>query len=180
MEVIEAIKTRRSIRHYKPDAIPEEKLNAVLEAARWAPSWANTQCWSFVVIKDKETKAKLAETLTPSNPSRSAIEEAPIVIVICAELDKSGFYRGKVVTDKSNWYMYDVALAAQNLALAAHSFGLGTVHVGAFDAQKVARILEVPQGVVVVIMTPLGYPSRQGRTPPRKELSELVSYETFG
>jgi len=103
-----------------------------------------------------------------------------MVIVVCAELDKSGFYRGKVVTDKSNWYMYDVALAAQNLVLAAHSLGLGTVHVGAFDAQKVARILEVPQGAVVVIMTPLGYPSRQGRTSPWKELSELVSYETFG
>jgi len=181
MEVIEAIRTRRSIRHYKPDAIPEEKLNAVLEAARWAPSWENTQCWRFIVIQDREMKARAAETLVSWNPSRSAIKEAPVVIVVCAELGKSGFHEGKPFTDKGDWwYMFDVALAMQNLTLAAHSLGLGTVHIGGFDPQEVARILKVPQGVVVVEMTPLGYPSREGRTPPRRELSELVFHETFG
>lgn len=180
MEVIEAIKTRRSIRHYKPDPVPEEDIDAVLEAARWAPSWANNQCWRFVVVKDKETKARLAETLTSWNPARSAIKEAPVVIVACAELGKSGFKDGRPVTDKGDWYMFDVGIAMQNLALAAHSLGLGTVHVGAVDAQKAASVLNVPQGVVVVEMTPLGYPSREGKAPPRKELSELVFHEIYG
>lgn len=76
--------------------------------------------------------------------------------------------------------MFDVALAVQNLTLAAHSLGLGTVHVGALDARKVAQILNVPQGVVVVEVLPLGYSAREGRTPRRKELSELVFRENYG
>ena len=180
MEVSEAIKTRRSIRHYKPDCVPEEKINAVLEAARWAPSWKNTQCRRFVTVQDEEKKAKLAETLTSWNPARSAIKEAPVVIVACAELGQSGFIDGKSITDKGSWwYMFDVALATQNLALAAHSLGLGTVHVGAFDAQKVAQILHVPQGVAVVVMTPLGYPEKEAKASSRKELSELVFRESY-
>ena len=179
MEVFEAIKTRRAIRHYKPDAIPEDKLNAVLEAARWAPSWANTQCWRYVIVKDKKTKAELAETIRPGNPSYSAIKGAPVVIVACAELGKSGFFDGKAVTDKGDWYMFDVALAMQNLALAAHAIGLGTGHVGAFDSSKVARILDIPQGVAVIEMTPLGYPAEEAALPSRKELTELVFYESY-
>jgi len=182
VEVFEAIKTRRSIRSYTSEAIPQEEISVVLEAARWAPSWANTQCWRFIVIRNNDTKAKLAETLTFWNPARarSTIEQAPIVIVACAELGKSGFYQGEPVTDKGDWYMFDVALAMQNLTLAAHSLGLGTVHVGAFDAKKVAQILNVPEGVAVVEMTPLGHPAKEGKTPPRKELSELVFRESYG
>jgi Nitroreductase len=180
MEVLEAIKTRRSIRHYKSEPVAEEEISNVLEAARWAPSWANTQCCRFVVVQAEEKKAKLAETLASWNPARSAIRQAPIVIVACAELGKSGFKEGKPSTDKGDWYMSDVAIAMQNLALAAHALGLGTVHVGAFDAQEAARILNVPQGVVVVEMTPLGYSEREGKAPPRKELSELVFHESYG
>ena len=182
MEVFEAIKTRRSIRHYKSEAIAEEKLSAVLEAARWAPSWGNTQCWRFIVVRDEATKSQLAETLTWWNPARSAstVTQAPVVIVACAELGKSGFKDGILSTDKGDWYMFDVALALQNLALVAHSLGLGTLHLGAFDAQEAARILKVPTGVVVIEMIPLGYPERVGRTPPRKELSEIVFYGSYG
>ncbi|MDY7019153.1 MAG: nitroreductase family protein [Chloroflexota bacterium] len=181
MEVLEAIKTRRSIRRYRPEHVDEDKINAVIEAARWAPSWGNTQCWKFIVVKGEAVKSQLAETLASWNPVRStsAIKQAPVVIVACAELGKSGFKEGVPSTNKGDWYMFDTALAMQNLVLAAHSLGLGTVHVGAFDAQEVARILEVPQGTVVVEMTPLGYPEREGKAPPRKELSEIVSYEIY-
>ncbi len=181
MEVLEAIRTRRSIRHYKPDPVPEEDINAILEAARWAPSWRNNQCWRFIIVKDKERKALLASTLPSWNRAQSAIKEAPVVIVACAELGKSGFHEGKVATNKGEWwYMFDVALAMQNLTLAAHSLGLGTVHIGAFDAQKVAQLLAVPQGVAVVEMALLGYPAEIGKTPSRKELSELVFFENYG
>jgi len=88
---------------------------------------------------------------------------------------------GQRATDKGDyWYMYDVALAMQNLTLAAHSLGLGTVHVGSFDAKRVAELLGVPAGFVVVAMTPLGYPEREGPPRPRKELSEIVFYERYG
>lgn len=180
MYLFDAIKLRRSIRHYKPDMVEEVKISTVLDAARWAPSWGNTQCCRFVVVKDQEIKAKLSETLTSWNPSRSTVKEVPIVIVACAELGESGYKDGNVSTNKGDWYMFDVALAMQNLSLAACALGLGTVHIGAFDAQEVARILNVPEGVAVVEMMPLGYPAREGKAPPRKELSDMVFYEHYG
>ena len=180
MDVLEAIKTRRSIRHYETTLMPEDDLNTILEAARWAPSWANTQCWRFVVVRGPETKAKLAETLSPNNRASSAIIEAPIVIVACAELKKSGFYHGEPCTDKGDWFMFDVALAMQNMTLAARALGLGTVHVGYFDSKKVAEMLDLPEGVAVVEMTPLGYPAAESKVPPRRELAEIVFHEKYG
>jgi len=180
MEVLEAIKTRRSIRKYKLDPVDDRLLQKVLDAARWAPSWANTQCWRFVVVKDMNTKSKLADTLTATNSAMDAIRNAPIVIVACAELGKSGCHGGPWETDKGDWFMFDVALAMQNLVLAAHSLGLATVHVGLFDAQKAAAILEVPAGFCVVEMTPLGYPDQVRDPRPRKELPEIVFYEKWG
>lgn len=180
MDVLEAIKTRRSIRKYKSDPVDEEKLRTVLEAARWAPSWANTQCWGFIVIKNPETKRKLAETLLiERNPATEAVKTAPVLIVACARLGLSGFYRGAPLTDKGDFFMFDVALALQNLTLAAHELGLGTVHVGAFDAKKVAEILAVPTGVCVVELMPLGHPLEVPKAPLRKELKDFVHFEKY-
>jgi nitroreductase len=190
MEVLEAIKSRRSIRHYKADPVDDELLGKVLEAAQWAPSWSNTQCWRFIVIRDNNIKVELANSLVKTvkrpdgavyNPAFNAITQAPVVIVVCAELGRSGISpEGKPDTDKGDWFMFDVALAMQNLVLAAHALGLGTVIVGALDAKKAADILRVPAGYGVVAMTPLGFPAREGKAPPRKELSDIVSYDWFG
>lgn len=180
MDVMQAIAERRSVRHYKPDPVKPEDLQAVLEAARLAPSWANTQCWRFIVVRDAETKAKLAATLSRNNPSSAAITEAPIVIAACAETGKAGYKRGEVMTDKGDWFMFDVGIAMQNLVLAAYSLGLGTVHVGLVDAKKAAETLALPEGVVFVEMTPLGYPNEEPSVIPRKELAEIVFYEKYG
>ena len=184
MEVLEAIKTRRSIRKYKAAPVDDKTIQLVLEAARWAPSWKNTQCWRFIVVRDSNIKAELAQALgkvsDAPNPSTDAIRNAPVVIVACAELGKSGYDKGELATDKGDyWYMFDVALAMQNLALAAHSLGLGTVHIGLFDAKKVASILEVPPGFCVVAITPLGYPDQEPKTSPRRELSQTVFHDKF-
>lgn len=180
MDVMQAIRERRSVRHYRPDPVRAEDLQAVLEAARLAPSWANTQCWRFVVVRNLETRAALAAALNPGNPATAAITEAPVVIAACAETGRSGYKRGETTTDKGDWFMFDVGIAMQNLALAAHSLGLGTVHVGLVDAGKAAGILGLPPGIVFVEMTPLGYPREQPRVIPRKDLSEIVFYEKYG
>ncbi len=181
MEVIEAIKTRRSIRKYKTTPVDDKTVAQVLEAARWAPSWTNSQCWQFIVVRDSNIKMELASTLRETNPAIEAVRNAPVVIVACAELGKAGCYHGEPATDKGDyWYMFDVALAMQNLVLAAYSLGLGTVHIGFFDAKKAASILKVPDGLCVVEMTPLGYPDQEPQARPRKELSEIVSYESYG
>lgn len=192
MEVLEAIKTRRSIRRYKTTPVDDKTIELVLEAARWAPSWANSQCWRFIVVRDSKIKGRLAGTLASAsragdgpekpNPAAEAIRTAPVAIVACAELGKSGYFHDEpvAVTDKGDWYMFDVALAMQNLTLVAHSLGLGTVHVGAFDAKKAASILKVPPGFCVVEMTPLGYPDQEPKARPRKELPEIVFYDRYG
>ena len=185
MEVLEAIKTRRSIRKYKATPVDDKTIQLVLEAARWAPSWGNTQCWRFIVVRDSNLKAQLAQALGKvsgaPNPSLDAVRNTPVVIVACVKLGKSGYDEGRLATDKGDyWYMFDVALAMQNLTLAAHSLGLGTVHVGLFDAGKVAAILEVPSGFRVVSMTPLGYPDQAPKVRPRKELFEIVFYDKYG
>jgi nitroreductase len=189
MEVLEAIKTRRSIRRQKPDPVDDETVHKILEAARWAPSWHNTQCWRFIVVRESSIKTELAKSLNKmerddtwvDNPAAKTVIQAPVVIVVCAELGRSGFHHdGTPDTDKGDWFMFDAALATQNLVLAAHALGLGTVIIGAFDAKKAAEILEVPSGYCVVAMTPLGLPEREGRVTPRKELSEIVFYDKFG
>jgi nitroreductase len=185
MDLMQAIKERRSVRKYRPDPVSDEDLNAVLEAARWAPSWTNTQCWRFVVARDPETKQKLAgalKDLAPGveNPSAGAIRSAPIVVAACAELGKSGYYKGEQATNKGDWFMFDVALAMQNLTLAAHSIGLGTVHVGLFDDSAMGEALEVPEGVAVVELTPLGYPDEAPNAPPRKDIADITFRERYG
>ena len=188
MELLEAIKGRRSIRKYTSRAVDDKTLNIILEAARQAPSWANTQCWRFIVVRDSKLKNKLADTgiaVATGKPNRAAeaMRITPVAIVACAEMRKAGYYMKEArepVTDKGDWFMYDVALAMQNLTLAAHALGLGTVHIGAFDAVKVAEILGVPEGFAVVAMTPLGYPDEEPNPRPRKELAEIVSYDKFG
>ena len=180
MELLEAIRTRRSIRRYKSTPVDDKTVDLVLEAARWAPSWKNTQCWRFIAVRDNDIKSQLANITTFNNPSTDAIRNAPVVIVACAELGKSGYSDGQQASDKGDWYMFDVALAMQNLVLAAHSLGLGTVYNGLFDAKKAATILNVPAGFCVVSLTPLGYPDQEPAPRPRKELAQIAFYDKFG
>ncbi len=179
MDLMEVIKGRRSIRKYKPDPIPEEALNAVLEAVRWAPSWSNTQCWEVIVVKDSGVKSELATVLSKGNPALSSMTEAPLVIVLCGKKGVSGFKKGEASTAKGDWLMFDTGLAMQNLCLAAHSQGLGTVIIGSFDHKKTEGLLGLPEDVEVVAMTPLGYPATEGIVRKRKEISEFVFNEKY-
>jgi nitroreductase len=179
MELMEAIKGRRSIRKYQSDPVPEEVLRTLMEAVRWAPSWANTQCWEVIVVKDPKVKSELATTLPKGNPALSSMTDAPLVLVLCGKKGVSGFYKGQASTVKGDWVMFDTGLAMQNLCLAAHTLGLGTVIVGFFDHKKAEEILGVPENVEVVAMTPLGYRAVEGSVSKRKEIAEFVFYEKY-
>ena len=180
METQEAIKSRRSIRRYQATEVDDKTINLVLEAARQAPSWDNTQCWQFIVVRDAGNRNELADMLPRTNSAAKGIREDPVVIVACAELGKAGYLKGNLSSDKGDWYMFDVALAMQNLVLAAQSLGLGTVYIGWFDEEKTASFLDIPEGYSIVAMTPLGYPNQSPKPRPRKKLTEIVSYEKFG
>ena len=193
MEVFDAIKSRRSIRQYKADPVDDKAIEAILEAGRWAPSWANTQCWRFLVVRDLKIKADVADSLMKiklpdkvlDNPGATAIKTVPVLIVICAEMGRSGCRPGAEpdgtpVTDKGDWFMFDTALAVQNMVLAAHALGLGTVIIGAFDAPQAEKALGVPDGYRVVTLFPVGVPAQEGKAPPRKELSEIAFRDKWG
>ncbi len=180
MDLMEAIKGRRSIRKYKSHPVPEEALRTLMEAVRWSPSWANTQCWEVVVVKDPKVKSELAAALSKTNPALSSMTEAPLIIVLCGKKGVSGFKKGEAATVKGDWLMFDTGLAMQTLCLTAYSLGLGTVIVGMFDHKKAESILGLSENVEVVAMAPLGYPATEGSVPKRKEISEFVFSDHYG
>lgn len=184
MEVLEAIRTRRSVRRFLDKPVEEEKIQSILEAVRMSPSWANLQCWRFVVVKDGAAREELSELsyvesfFTPrgykTNPSKKGLSEAPVVIVACVDPEQSGIIWGQ------KYYMTDLGIAAQSLMLAVHGLGLGTVFVGVFDEVKVRELLKIPENIRVVGLFPVGYPREEskGHT-PRKLLDEIVHYDTW-
>jgi nitroreductase len=182
MDILEAIKKRQTIRAYKRLPVDDKILNTILDAGRLAPSWANSQTWRFIVVKDKNIMAELLENaVAPGNRATNAFKQAPVVIAACAELNNAGFRDGKPLTDKGGyWYMFDAGVAMENMVLTATSLGLGTVFVGRMDSKKAEGILEVPSGFTCVILMVLGYPDEQPVQRPRKELSEIVFQNKFG
>ncbi len=179
-DMMDAIKGRRSIRKYEDKPVSPEDLSQVLEAVRWAPSWANCQCWEVVVVSDKTIKEKLQGTLPPKgNPAFKAMVQASIVLALCAKKGVSGFYKDVSTTKFGDWLMYDLGLATQNLCLAAHDLGLGTVIIGAFDHEKAGRAINLPEGYEVVTMIPMGYPAKIGSAPKRRSVDEFVHDNAF-
>lgn len=176
MEVFEAIKTRRSIRVYEDKPVEEDKLRKVLEAARLAPSAGNRQPWRFIVVTDPKIKEELRlakEKLRPHPPKelfRDPIRSAPIVIVGCALPSES--FPG------TDFWKIDVAIALQNLVLAAWEQGLGTCWIGVFHEEgEIKKILGIPEEARVVAMVTLGYPAEKKEpVTDRKPLDAIVRY----
>jgi nitroreductase len=170
MDVMEAIRKRKSVRKYLNKKVEEDKLFAVLEAGRLAPSASNRQEWRFIIVRDQSSKKKLAEAAN----NQSFIAEAPIVIAACAETDEH------VMTCGQACYPIDVAIALDHITLAAVELGLGTCWIGAFDEKKVKQILEIPSEIRVVALMPLGYPYDSSvANKNRLSMSEISKYEQY-
>ena len=178
MDLMEAIKGRRSVRRFSGAGVAREALEKMLDAARWAPSWANTQCWRFVVVGDAAKIAALKETMPERNPARPAFDTCSYVVAFLAEHGLSAYKRGEKVEER-DWYMFDLGCCVQNFCLAAHAMGAATVIVGLFDWRKANQILGVPEGYEVVCLVPIGTPQTHPSAPPRKPLQQLISYDTF-
>jgi nitroreductase len=169
MEVSEVIVKRVSIRDYQASAVPEDKLNRVLEAARMAPTGANKQEMKFIVVKDKEARRRLAEAAV----GQKHVAEAPVVIAAVAT------HPEQMMICNVPAYPVDVSIAVDHMTLAAADLGLGTCWIGAFRQEMVKEILGIPNKCMVVALLPLGYPSAGGRPKTRKPIEELVCYEKY-
>mgnify|MGYP001288455732 FL=1 len=205
MDVREAIKKRRSIRKFKPDPIPEEKIRLLLESARLAPSGTNTQPWRFIVIKDNDTKKKLQEAAH----NQRHIGRAPVIIVCCAdlkafkefpervdELIESGalpertrevfipyLSKGMDTVTKDALMVAaaaNVAIAVEHIVLQAVEIGLGTCWVRWYEDNKIKEILDIPKHVEVMALLPVGVPDEEPSQRPRQELNKIVYSETYG
>lgn len=185
MELLEAINSRHSIRKFNNNPVEEEKLQAILDAVRMSPSWANTQCWRMIVVKDRMVCEKLSELSYVEsffatrgykiNPSKKALAEAPVDIILCADPDVSGSIWGQ------DYYLVDAGIAAQNLMLAAHAQGLGSVFVGVFQEDKIKNMLDIPEKIRIVGIFPVGYPAEEKKTgPARKPLKEICFFDKWG
>ena len=164
---------RRSVRAYKPDEVPEELLQTVLEAGRLAPSACNKQPWRFIVVRSETVRRALGAAY-----AREWFWKAPLVIAVCI-LPKEAWTRSH---DGKNYAMADGALAMDHLQLAAAELGLGTCWIAAFDPAAAREILGLPDGVDIVGMTPLGFPDVEAnpRVRSRRPLGETVMKERWG
>jgi len=169
MDVFTAISQRSSVRAYKATDVEEDKLKKILEAARLSPSASNRQDWKFIVVRNKETKKKLAKAAF----GQSFIAEAPVIIVACGTEPKAIMGCGQPA------YTVNVSIACAFMILQAYELGLGTCWMGAFKEDETKKILNVPEHVRVVAMTPLGYPNEPPSEKSRKRLNEIVCYEKY-
>lgn len=167
MDILRAIKERRSIRDFQKKDIPEKIMNNLIDALRWAPSAGNIQARKFYFIKDKATKKKIASAALNQN----FIAEAPLVIVGCTDSRISFTYRERGVFLYS---IQDVACSIMGMMLLAHELGLGSTWVGAFYEEEVSRILDLPKTLRPVAIVPVGYPSKIPHPPPRISKQEAV------
>jgi nitroreductase len=165
VDILDLLKSRRSIRVYQDNPIPQDLLLQILEAGRWAPTGANLQPWHFIVVTDQETRRRVGEVARFFFIKSSHVEKAPVVLVL-------GFD-----TRKGKYGRYDVTLAGGNMMTMATHLGLGTCWIGAFDEPRVKEILEIPKSIEVVGLITLGYPGEDAEVPPRVELEKIVHWE---
>ena len=168
--LFEIIKGRRSVRKFKPDPVPEEELREILEAATCAPSAGNTQEWRFIVVRDPGLKRELAAAAM----EQRFLSEAPVVVVVCADLERIRRAYGE--RGVNVYALQDTAAATQNLLLAAHAKGLGACWVGAFSEVQVREALGLGQMMRPLALVPLGYPAQTPSPRPRRPLEEVVEY----
>jgi nitroreductase len=154
--------------------VKPEHITQILDAGTHAPSAGNIQDWRFVVIKDRGKRIQLAE----ASMSQMWIADAPVLIVVCTNMDKISERYGDRGRDL--YSIQDTAAAVQNMLLAAHALGLASCWIGSFSEDAVTHILKIPEDVRPVAILPIGYPSEKRPMPKRFDLYQLAYSEEYG
>lgn len=179
--IIPAITNRRSIRKFEDKPVEAEKIHAVLEAARWAPSGNNLQPARFVVVRDQDTRYALCQ----ADHSQAWMMSAPVFIVVVADLLAriAPVATYKVDELSPQWevkrIIRDTATATGYLLLEVENQGLGACWTGFFSQEDVRPILGLPEDKFVVAIIPIGYPAESPNPRMRKSLDEIVRYEKW-
>lgn len=171
MELEEAIRKRRSVRSYQNRPVEEEKIERIMDSAHWAPSAGNLQSVEYIIVKDRETKERLAGAAF----GQGHVSEAPVNIVVCCNFSKISHYGGR---GKDLYSLQESGACIQNLMLTARSLGLGTCWVGAFSEEKAREVLGVPENVRPVGIITLGYPNESPGS-SRRNLKDSVFLDRY-
>lgn len=169
--VLSLLKGRRSIRRYRPDPVPDEMIEQLLEAGQWAPSASNRQPWQFIVVRDEAILKQVAQHAAYYFIRWAHVEEAPLLIVLCGEA-RNRIYR--------QFLHEDVGLAGSQIMLQAHALGLGTCWIGGLDRKAIADVLKVPEHIEIVGLLTVGFPAEDPEPPARKPLADIVHYDVYG
>jgi len=169
MDVFETIYGRRSIRKYTDKAIESSSMEKILDAARWSPNGSNANAWRFVVVTSPAQKKLLLKFVPGVSDMPAAI------IVVCIEP------RQKRVRETARLiYMADAAIAAENIALAAHALGIGSCIVVSFADVALRPLLDLPDEISPYIILSLGYPAESPEPPPRLAIQKIVFLDEYG
>ena len=180
METTACIKTRRSVRKFKEELIPDDVIKELVELASYAPSWKNTQTIRYISVSDKAVINKIAEEgVMGFALNEKTVSRANQLMIVTQKNGICGYEKdGSFSTSKgAGWEMFDAGIAAQTFCLAAHEKGIGTVILGVFDDKKFAEIAGVPEGQTVAAIIAMGYPVFEPDMPPRKSVDELLTIQ---
>lgn len=174
MDTLECIRTRRSIRKYKDKPVEWEKVSNILDAGRMAPSAGNVQNWKFIIIRDEAARKKVSDACL----QQDWMMQAPIHIAVCALPEKIKRYYG--VRGERLYTPQNCAAAVENMLLAAHTQGLGSCWVGAFDEDMMRRALGLPEDVIIHAIVTIGYANESPQCPPRNAFFAIFYLEQWG
>lgn len=164
------IKSRRSVRQYRPDPVPDEMIRQVLEAGRWAPSANNQQPWAFIVVQDDEIRRQIAQHATFFLARDARVEQAPLLIVLCGQIQSRAFRR---------LLRGDVSMAGMQMMLQAYALGLGTCWIDGLDRDEIAALVQIPDDMEIVGMLAVGFPAELPTVTSRKSLFEIAHYDVY-
>ncbi len=164
-DILEIIKSRRSIRNYKNEKIKDEEILKIVEAGRWAPSASNNQPWRFIIVQNKELIKKIGDACKILTIN-SFVEKAPLIFIIYTE-------------KKHRWVELDCGICAENMMLEAHSIGIGSCFVGAFKENRIKEIINLPEDLNVVGLITFGYKENEKEPTLRLDLKDIVKYDFY-
>ncbi len=177
MELLNGIKERRSVRKFQDEEISIADIEKIVDVARFAPTWKNTQTARYNLVLDKALIARIADEAVLGNEwNQNIIKNLPALVVQTTVDKRSGYERdGSFTTSKgTHWQSYDAGLCGEAFCLAAHGFGYATVIMGIFDEAKIAEIISIPEGESVSALIAIGHAAEEPATPKRKEVADLL------
>lgn len=172
-EFYDVVEERRSARSYKDNMVEQEKLYRILESSTLTPSWSCKHCWRLIIIDDVELKRNIGGCINDANPAKNGIFEAPLVLVLCADPVNTEEIDGK------EYYMADCGIVMEHCMLAACNEGLSTCWIGIFDEDKMKTILDIPELVRVVALSPLGYSSDTQEPRKKKGIKDMTYHNKW-